>query len=134
MRQGKILDTIVYYLSGLLQNKGLLLTLLAIFFVVMVMNFFIISGEAKAVVLIPITLPAGQGAGHQPAGAGSGLPVCRRLYQRPVSDLRRPPRHARYGQAELRRLDRFSWKLWCMLLVAGFAFVLLAQVINLGPF
>ena len=42
MRQGKILDTIVYYLSGLLQNKGLLLTLLAIFFVVMVMNLSLI--------------------------------------------------------------------------------------------
>lgn len=134
MRQGKILDTIVYYLSGLLQNKGLLLTLLAIFFVVMVMNFFIISGEAKAVVLIPILSPLGKAL-----GINQQVLVLAYQYAEGFTNDLYPTYGSLHAMLAMGKLNfgdwiRFSWKLWCMLLVAGFAFVLLAQVINLGPF
>ena len=100
----------------------------------MVMNFFIISGEAKAVVLIPILSPLGKAL-----GINQQVLVLAYQYAEGFTNDLYPTYGSLHAMLAMGKLNfgdwiRFSWKLWCMLLVAGFAFVLLAQVINLGPF
>lgn len=54
---GGILDTLLYLLSGSLQNAGPYASALLMFGIVLVMEVFIASGSAKAFLLIPLIAP-----------------------------------------------------------------------------
>ena len=60
LNQGKILDTLVYYMGIALQGKNILFTLLLIFLFVTIFNFFVTSGSGKAVMMMPILSPLGK--------------------------------------------------------------------------
>lgn len=66
MREGKILDTIAYYASLPLQNLGSGLASIGISIVVMLLNFFIPSANAKAAALIPIIKPMAENLSISP--------------------------------------------------------------------
>ena len=57
LKRGMIIDTILYYVYGFIKNLGPYESLIAIFFVICVFEFFIGSGTAKAFLLMPILLP-----------------------------------------------------------------------------
>ena len=52
-----IIDTILYYVYNFIKNLGPYESLIAIFFVICIFEFFIGSGTAKAFLLMPILLP-----------------------------------------------------------------------------
>lgn len=55
-----ILDTIVYYMAGMLEGLSPVISIIALFVVVMFINLLIPSGSGKAVVVMPIILPIAQ--------------------------------------------------------------------------
>lgn len=59
MNQACIMDTIVYGMSVLLENKSAVLALLIIFIFVTLFNFLVVSGSGKAVIIMPILQPLG---------------------------------------------------------------------------
>ena len=58
--EAKILDTVLHYAVSLTENLPRELIILFIYIIVMIMNFFISSGSAKAVLLIPLITPLAQ--------------------------------------------------------------------------
>ena len=59
MNQAQILDTLVYHMSGFLNGKSAIVTLLIIYVFVTLFNFFVVSGSGKAVIVMPILQPLG---------------------------------------------------------------------------
>ena len=57
LEQARILDTILHYSMDLVHTMPDTLVILFIYLVVLVMNFFIPSGSAKAFMLIPLIVP-----------------------------------------------------------------------------
>ena len=57
MREGKILDTILYYIYNWISGFGVIPSLLLITLFVIGMEFFIGSGTAKAFLIMPLVLP-----------------------------------------------------------------------------
>lgn len=55
-----ILDTIVYYMAGMLEGLSPVISMIALFIAVMFINLLIPSGSGKAVVVMPIILPIAQ--------------------------------------------------------------------------
>lgn len=57
MREGKILDTVLYYIYNAVSGFGVIPSLLLITLFVIGMEFFIGSGTAKAFLIMPLVLP-----------------------------------------------------------------------------
>ena len=60
LEEAHVLDTILHYSVGLAQTLPGWTVILFIYFIVLVMNFFIPSGSAKAFMLIPLIVPMAQ--------------------------------------------------------------------------
>lgn len=60
LNKANIMDTIAYYMSNALGGKSPLVTLLIIYIFVTCLNFFVVSGSGKAVMMMPILSPLGQ--------------------------------------------------------------------------
>ena len=60
LNEANIMDTAVYYMSNALQGKSPMITLLIIYVFVTCLNFFVVSGSGKAVMMMPILSPLGQ--------------------------------------------------------------------------
>ena len=61
-----ILDTLLYYAMGVASHLPRAVVLLFIYLIVLVMNFFIASGSAKAFLLIPLIVPLAEVFGISP--------------------------------------------------------------------
>ena len=57
LKQGMIIDTMLYYVYDLIKDQNAYVSVIFIFFVICVFEFFIGSGTAKAFLLMPILLP-----------------------------------------------------------------------------
>ncbi|MBP9987921.1 MAG: YfcC family protein [Ruminococcus sp.] len=57
LKRGMIIDTILYIIYNLVQGFGPIKALLMIFLIVIILEFFIGSGTAKAFLLMPLVLP-----------------------------------------------------------------------------
>lgn len=57
IQSGMIMDTILYYASGKVMNASPFTSVLMVYLLVFVLNFFIGSGSAKAFIVIPIITP-----------------------------------------------------------------------------
>lgn len=64
--ESKILDTILYYAVGTAETLPKWLVILFIYLIVLVMNFFVASGTAKAFLLVPLIIPMAQIFGVSP--------------------------------------------------------------------
>ena len=60
MTEAHILDTVLYGAVGMAESLPKWAVILFVYFVVLVMNFFIPSGSAKAFLLIPLLIPVAQ--------------------------------------------------------------------------
>lgn len=60
LNKANIMDTLVYYMGNALQGKSPMVTLLIIYIFVTALNFFVVSGSGKAVMMMPILSPLGQ--------------------------------------------------------------------------
>ena len=66
LTEGKILDTILHLAVGAGDQLPKWMIILCIYLIVLVMNFFISSGSAKAFLLIPLIVPMAQMFGIEP--------------------------------------------------------------------
>ncbi len=57
MTKGHILDTVLYWVSRNISSLSPLVALIASFILVMILNFFVGSGSAKAFILMPLLMP-----------------------------------------------------------------------------
>jgi len=57
IQSGHVMDTILYEVSGWIINKPKFIAVIVIYILVLVMNFFIGSGSAKAFIIMPIVAP-----------------------------------------------------------------------------
>lgn len=57
MLEGQILDTFLYFIAQRIGDVSPVMALYAVFFTVLILNFFIGSGSAKAFILMPILMP-----------------------------------------------------------------------------
>ena len=60
LEEAKVLDTLLHYAVGLAENLPAWSVILFIYLIVLLMNFFIPSGSAKAFMLIPMIVPLAQ--------------------------------------------------------------------------
>ena len=60
LNEANIMDTLVYYMGNALQGKSPMITLLIVYVFVTCLNFFVVSGSGKAVMMMPILSPLGQ--------------------------------------------------------------------------
>ncbi len=132
LNEANIMDTVVYYMSSVLEGKSILLTLLIIYVFVTGFNFFVVSGSGKAVMMMPILSPLGQilninqqvmvltyqlGDGLTnylwPAGAAVASSLC----------------GLNFG-----KWFRFALKPIGTMMVAAYILIIIANAINYGPF
>lgn len=57
MTQGQVMDSILYYASGRLEGLSPNMAVLGLYLLILVLDFFIGSGSAKAFLVMPIVLP-----------------------------------------------------------------------------
>lgn len=132
LNQGKIMDTIVYYMGNGLQGKSAVVTLLLLFLFVTAFNFLVVSGSGKAVMMMPIMSPLGKMLGINQQvmvltyQLGDGLTnmlwpgggmVCCALCG------------VNYGD-----WLKACWKTMLTMIVSGFILIVIADAINYGPF
>ena len=132
LTQGKIMDTIVYYMGTALQDKSPMITLLLLYVFVTAFNFLVVSGSGKAVIMVPIMSPLGTmlGINQQvmiltyqlgdgltnnlwPGGGAVGCSLCNLDYM---------------------VWFKYSWKVFATMIAAGYALIVIADAINYGPF
>ncbi len=130
--KAQILDTLVHAMGNALEGKNVMITLLLIYLFVTALNFFVVSGSGKAVMMMPILSPLGKmlGINQQvmvltyqlgdgltnnlwPAGALVGCALC---------DLD-------YGA-----WWKLAWKALGSMIVAGYFLIIIANAMNYGPF
>ncbi len=132
LTQGKVMDTIVYYMGTTLDGKSPLITLLLLYLFVTAFNFLVVSGSGKAVIMVPIMSPLGQmlGINQQvmiltyqlgdgltnnlwPGGGAVGCSLCNLDYA---------------------VWFKYSWKVFGAMFAAGYVLIVIADLINYGPF
>ena len=132
LNEANIMDTVVYYMSNALQGKSPMITLLIIYVFVTCLNFFVVSGSGKAVMMMPILSPLGQilGINQQvmvltyqlgdgltnylwPAGAAVACALC---------------------GIDFGKWFRFAIKAIGTMMVAAYILIIVANAINYGPF
>lgn len=132
LTQGKIIDTLVYYMGNSLAGKPTTLTLLLIFLFVTAFNFLVVSGSGKAVMMMPIMSPLGTMLGinqqvmvltYQLGDGltnmlwpGGGLISCSLCGVNYIDWL------------------KMSWKTFVCMIVSGFVLIVIANAIGYGPF
>ena len=90
MEDGRIIHTLVHYLSAPLVNLPPIFAAGGMYGMSLVVHFFITSGSGQAYVTMPIMSPIADIVGLGPADGGLGLPLRRRIHQHCHSHLRRP--------------------------------------------
>ncbi len=131
---GQILDTILYYASEAAKNAGSIACIPVIYLFVLILNFFISSGSAKAFLVMPIITPLADLVGITRQTAvqaycfGDGFSNI--IYPtNPVLLICLGLTVVSYG-----KWLRWTWKLQFLILAMTTAFLYLAYGIGLGPF
>ena len=107
LEEAKILDTILYYfinMANLLPKWGIILF---IYLIVLIMNFFISSGSAKAFLLIPIIIPIAQ-----VFGLSSQLCILAFAFGDGFSNIFYPTNPVLLISLGLADIDYLSWIKW----------------------
>ena len=132
LKQGQIMDTLVYYMGNALDGKSALITLLLIYLFVTAFNFLVVSGSGKAVMMMPIMSPLGKMLGINQQvmvltyQLGDGLTnmlwpggalVCCSLIG------------INYGD-----WIKMAWKTFLTMIVCGYVLICIANGIGYGPF
>jgi uncharacterized ion transporter superfamily protein YfcC len=134
MTQAKIIDTAINALATLLKGGSQYSILFGIFIAVTFFNFFVISGSGKAMVLMPILGPLGQ-----LVGINQQIMVLAFNYGDGFTNYIYPTSGALMAGLQMCDVEwqdwaKFSTLLFVLLSLAGFAMIVVAEAINLGPF
>lgn len=132
MNQACIMDTIVYGMSVLLENKSAVLALLIIFIFVTLFNFLVVSGSGKAVIIMPILQPLGN-----ILHINQQVLVLAYQYGDGITNSFWPG--SSLVQLSMCGVDygtwiRFCWKIYLSMIVSAFLLIMIAHGIGYGPF
>lgn len=134
LTKGNIIDTVVYGLASLLTGLPKVLSALMMYVINIIINTFITSGSGQAATVIPILSPVGDVLGLTQQTVvlafqyGDGftnqvLPMSSVL----MAGLA-------FGNIPYDKWIKFIWKWVLMNLALGGVFIVIATLINLGPF
>lgn len=134
VQMGGILDTILHSASTLTTGLSPLGAALAIYGLTLVMELFITSGSAKALLLIPILMPLAD-----LVGVNRQIAVSAYCFGDGFSNLVYPTNAALLITLSLTVVPYHKWvkwllKLWFWIFLATLAFLVVAVAINYGPF
>ncbi|MEZ0396093.1 MAG: hypothetical protein ABWK53_06690 [Anaerolineales bacterium] len=134
VQMGGILDTILHSASALTAGLSPLGAALAIYGLTLVMELFITSGSAKALLLIPILMPLAD-----LVGVNRQIAVSAYCFGDGFSNLVYPTNAALLITLSLTVVPYHKWvkwllKLWFWVFLATLAFLVVAVAINYGPF
>ncbi len=130
LKSGKIIDTLLYWVYNLIENTSPAISIILIFFVICIFEFFIGSGTAKAFLLMPILLPLVDmvGIGKQTLIVAFCLSdgLCNVLF--PTNGLLM----IALGMINVSYMKyiRTSWKLFVMQFIASIGLILLGNAIG----
>ena len=132
MNQACIMDTIVYGMSVLLENKSAVLALLIIFIFVTLFNFLVVSGSGKAVIIMPILQPLGN-----ILHINQQVLVLAYQYGEGITNSFWPG--SSLVQLSMCGVDygtwvRFCWKIYLAMIVSAFLLIMISHGIGYGPF
>lgn len=131
---GGVMDTILHSSSSLLQNASPLSAILIIYVLALVMELFIGSAGAKAVLMMPILLPLAD-----LVGVTRQLTVTAYCFGDGFSNLAYPTNPVLLIAIGLASVSygkwmKFTWKLWAVIVPVTVFFLWLGIVIGYGPF
>ena len=134
LENGKIMDTVIYYLSSPLQGMSPILAAIAITVIVGIVHFFIPSGSGIAVAMMPIIGPVAITLGLTAQTAVLAFQV-----GATVPNFILPTVGAYVAMCSIARVPvnkwwKFGWRLTIPLYVLSWVFVVIAVLINYGPF
>jgi uncharacterized ion transporter superfamily protein YfcC len=134
VQMGGILDTILHSASSFTTNLSPFMAALAIYGLTLVMELFITSGSAKALLLIPILMPLAD-----IVGVNRQIAVSAYCFGDGFSNLVYPTNAALLITLSLTVVPYHKWvrwllKLWLWIFLATVVFLAIAVAINYGPF
>lgn len=134
MTQAKIMDTCIYKLANILNNKSALSVLLIIYIAVIAFNFFVISATGKAMIMMPILGPLGQ-----ILKINQQIMVLVYQYGDGITNYLWPSSGGLLVALSMCGVEwkdwvKFAWKFLLFWIILSFGVVLFANYINLGPF
>lgn len=132
LNKANIMDTLVYYMGNALQGKSPMVTLLIIYIFVTALNFFVVSGSGKAVMMMPILSPLGQ-----MLGINQQVMVLTYQLGDGLTNTRWPA--GAVVACSLCGLDfgkwfRFAIKSIGTMMIAAYILIVIANAIGYGPF
>ena len=131
---GQVMDTILNSAAGGLQNASPLTAVLIIFVLALLIEFFIGSAGAKAVLMMPILLPLAD-----LVGVTRQLTVLAYCFGDGFSNMAYPTNPVLLITLGLASVGfgkwmRFTWKLWLLVIPVIVFFLWLGNLIQYGPF
>lgn len=131
---GQVMDTILNSAAGGLQNASPLAAVLIIYLLALLIEFFIGSAGAKAVLMMPILLPLAD-----LVGVTRQLTVTAYCFGDGFSNLAYPTNPVlliTLGLASIgyAKWIKFTWKLWLLVIPVTVFFLWLGNLIQYGPF
>jgi uncharacterized ion transporter superfamily protein YfcC len=131
---GGVMDTILNSAAGMLQTTSSLVAIIVIYVLALVMELFIGSAGAKAVLMMPILVPLGD-----LVGVTRQLTVTAYCFGDGFSNLAYPTNPVLLITLGLAAVSYGKWikwtaKLWLVILPVTIFFLWLGTVINYGPF
>ena len=131
---GQVMDTILNSAAGGLQNASPLAAVLIIFVLALLIEFFIGSAGAKAVLMMPILLPLAD-----LVGVTRQLTVLAYCFGDGFSNMAYPTNPVLLITLGLASVGfgkwmRFTWKLWLLVIPVIVFFLWLGNLIQYGPF
>jgi uncharacterized ion transporter superfamily protein YfcC len=131
---GQVMDTILNSAAGGLQNASPFAALLIIYLLALLIEFFIGSAGAKAVLMMPILLPLAD-----LVGVTRQLTVTAYCFGDGFSNLAYPTNPVlliTLGLASIgyAKWIKFTWKLWLLVIPVTVFFLWLGNLIQFGPF
>lgn len=134
INNGGVMDTILFKSSGLLDNTTPLTAVLIIYTLALVIELFIGSASAKAVLLMPLLLPLAN-----LVGVSRQLTVTAYCFGDGFSNLAYPTNPVLLIAIGLASVGygkwmKFTWKLWLLVIPVTIFFLWLGTQIGYGPF
>jgi uncharacterized ion transporter superfamily protein YfcC len=131
---GQVMDTILHSAAGALQNTSPLAAVLVIYGLALVMELFIGSAGAKAVLMMPILLPLAD-----LVGVTRQLTVTAYCFGDGFSNLAYPTNPILLITLGLAAVSYGKWmrwtaKLWLVVVPVTILFLWLLSLVNFGPF
>ena len=131
---GQVMDTILNSAAGGLQNASPLTAVLIIYVLALLIEFFIGSAGAKAVLMMPILLPLAD-----LVGVTRQLTVTAYCFGDGFSNLAYPTNPVLLITLGLASISygkwmKFTWKLWLLVIPVTVFFLWLGNLIQYGPF